>query len=139
MTEKAKKTLTRTLLKAGGIAASIGLPAWAILEKFPVWKAEQGTGKTIGIGAVMVLFVLLVTFRKTVWTFVQEKTGLKSAPPLMMWAVLFCVFLGLQSLIGILADLITICLAGIVGCAIGTGTTVVANILDGIQENAEGE
>lgn len=139
MEAKKKKNLKISLLKIGGLTASIGLPAWAILEKFPVWKVENGTGKTLGIGAIMALIVAGVTFRKTILNYVKEKTGMKTAPPITMWAIIFVVLLALQAFSAFIPDLITICVAGIVGSGIGVGTTIAEKLMIEAEEAEDKE
>lgn len=122
MTERKRKVLY-WLFRILGIVVSCALPIIAILEKFPIWKESQGTGRTIGIGAILIGFVLLVIFRSTVFSFIAEKLDIKHAPPLVLWLILLLISYILIFIGNVIADMTTVFWMGFIGCAIGTALT----------------
>lgn len=120
MKQKTKKRLKILSFKSAGVVVSVALPAWAILEKFPVWKAETGTVRTLGIGGIMVAIVAFVTFKRSILNYIKEKTGMKTAPPLAIWAVLLIASFALTAVANILVDMRVIFIAGLAGSGIGT-------------------
>ena len=129
MRARTKKRLTLLSFKGASIAVSAGMPIWAILEKFPLWREEAGALQTLGIGGVMIVAVSVITFKKTVFNYLKEKTGMKSAPPLAIWAVLLFVSFALSALADAMSDMRTVFVAGIVGSGIGTALNFIGETL----------
>jgi hypothetical protein len=65
MTEKKRKTLY-WVFKLLGILISCALPIWAICERFPIWTEKHDAGYSIGVGAILILVVLLVVLFSSV-------------------------------------------------------------------------
>lgn len=123
---KEKHNKAYWLLKIAGILISCALPIWAICEKFPVWKETHGDSHSVGVGLIMVLIVLLIVFRKTVFNFLRDKINLKHAPPIAVWLVLL-VFAYLMVYLGsVMQDMVTVLWMGFIGCSIGTFLTYLA-------------
>jgi hypothetical protein len=125
MTEKKRKTLY-WVFKIIGIVVSCLLPIWAICEKFPLWTVEYGANKTVGAGGILVLIVMLVIFRKTVFNFMSDRLKLKHAPPLVVWLVMLVIAYVLTYINNFIQDLTTVFWMGLIGCAIGTVLTFIA-------------
>jgi hypothetical protein len=125
MTEKKRKTLY-WVFKIIGIVVSCLLPIWAICEKFPLWKVEYGTDRTVGAGGILILIVMLVIFRKTVFNFINDRLKLKHAPPLVVWLVMLVIAYVLTYINNFIQDLTTVFWMGLIGCAIGTVLTFIA-------------
>lgn len=125
MTEKKRKTLY-WVFKIIGIVVSCLLPIWAICEKFPLWTVEYGTNKTVGAGGILILIVMLVIFRKTVFNFISDRLKLKHAPPLVVWLVMLVIAYVLTYINNFIQDLTTVFWMGLIGCAIGTVLTFIA-------------
>jgi hypothetical protein len=125
MTEKKRKTLY-WVFKIIGIVVSCLLPIWAICEKFPLWKVEYGTDRTVGAGGILILIVMLVIFRKTVFNFISDRLKLKHAPPLVVWLVMLVIAYVLTYINNFIQDLTTVFWMGLIGCAIGTVLTFIA-------------
>lgn len=126
MTEKKRKTLF-WLFKIAGIVVSCALPIWAICEKFPIWVTNHGTEHSIGMGAILILIVLVIVFRRTVFDFIKEHLDLRHAPPLLIWLVIVAIAYILVYLGEVMRDMTTVCWMGFVGCAIGTFLTYISN------------
>lgn len=122
----AKRKALWWLFKALSVIVSCALPIMAILEKFPLWTEEAGTGRSVGAGLVLILLVLLIVFRKTVFDFIRDRLNLKHAPPLTIWIVLIILSYSLIYISGILRDMNTVFWMGLLGCAIGTLLTYIA-------------
>lgn len=125
MTERKRKALF-WLFKCAGIIISCALPIWAICEKFPLWAEDHGTGRSVGVGIILIGFVLLIIFRKTVFDFVNDHFNLQHAPPLMIWLVLLVVSYILIYIGEVMEDMTTVFWMGFIGCAIGTFFTYIS-------------
>lgn len=114
------------LFKLLSIVVSCALPIWAIYEKFPIWTMTHGASRSVGVGAILVLIVLLVIFRKAVFNFLEEKLKLRHAPPLVIWLAMLIVSYILVYINRFINDLTTVFWMGLIGCAIGTVLTFIA-------------
>ena len=61
MTEKRRKILY-WILKLSAIVISCALPKWAICERFPIWELTHSKAKSISVGGVLILIVVLLIF-----------------------------------------------------------------------------
>lgn len=126
MTDKKRKVLF-WVFKIAGILIACAFPIWAICEKFPIWAEDAGVGRSIGVGGILILFVLLIIFRKTVFDFLVKKLKLQHAPPLVVWLVLLVISYVLVYIGKFMEDLTTVFWMGFIGCAIGTFLTYISN------------
>jgi hypothetical protein len=122
MTERKRKILY-WFFKIASVLVSCALPIWAICERFPMWRELHGTNRTVGIGIILIAFVLLVIFRKTVFNFITDKFNLKHAPPLVVWLVMLIISYILVYLGEIMRDMTIVFWMGFLGCGIGTFLT----------------
>lgn len=113
------------LLKNGSIFISCLLPILAICEKFPFWNTTYGTGRSIGIGAILTLIVVVIIFRKSVVRFFEERLKLNHAPPLLVWGIMLIIAYVLIFISDFLRDLTVVFWMGLIGCLIGTLMTYV--------------
>ena len=125
MKEKRNKILY-WVFKVLSVLISCALPIWAIYERFPMWTEAYGTGRSIGTGAILVIIVVLIIFRKSVFDYIVEKLKLKHAPPLAVWLALLVVSYILVYIAEFMRDLNTVLWMGFIGCAIGTVITYIA-------------
>jgi membrane protease YdiL (CAAX protease family) len=125
MTEQKRKRLY-WLFKVLGVVVSCAFPIAAILEKFPIWTEAHGAEYSIGAGGVLILIVLLIIFRKSVFGFMKDRLNLKHAPPIVVWIVMLIVAYTLLFINSFIEDMTTIFWMGLVGCAIGTVLTYIA-------------
>ncbi len=125
MTETKRKKLYWTF-KLAGIVISCLLPIWAICEKFPIWTVQHGTGHSIGVGTILILIVVLVIFRRTIFKFFKDKVNLQHAPPLAVWLVLLIISYVMVYLGNVMNDMTTVFWMGLIGCGIGTFLTYIA-------------
>lgn len=125
MTTEQKNKIFYLIFKIGGIFVSCLLPIWAICEKFPIWSMSYGTEKSVGVGAVLILIVLTIIFRKAVFKFLSDKLKLDHAPPLAVWLILLVISYVLIYIGNFLRDLTTVLWMGMLGCAFGTMLTFV--------------
>lgn len=124
-----KETRSKVLywvFKVLSVLISCALPIWAIYERFPMWTEAYGTGRSIGTGAILVIIVVLIIFRKSVFDYIVEKLKLKHAPPLAVWLALLVVSYILVYIAEFMRDLNTVLWMGFIGCAIGTVITYIA-------------
>lgn len=122
MTEKKRKRLY-WLLKLLGIFVSCALPIFAICEKYPVWEETHGANHSAGVGVVLILIVLLIVFRRTVFDFIRDKLDLKHAPSLMAWLVMLVVAYVMAYIGDFMMDMTKVLWMGLIGSAIGNVLT----------------
>ena len=137
MTEKQRKT-KYWIFKISSILISCGLPIYAICEHLPVWTESHGTARSVGAGGIICLIVIAIIFRKSVFEFIKDKMKLEHAPPMAVWLALIIVSYILIYINRFLHDLNTVFWMGLVGCAIGTGLTYIAENWYGKEEKADG-
>lgn len=126
MTSERRNKLLYWAFKIVGIVLSCLFPIWAVCEKFPIWSVSYGTGRSVGVGAILILIVLLIIFRKSVFKFIADRFNLQHAPPLSVWLVLLIISYVLIYIGNFLKDLTTVLWMGMLGCAIGTFLTYIA-------------
>lgn len=125
MTDRKRKTLY-WVFKLLSIVVSCSLPVWAVTEKFPLWKKDYGTGRSVGMGIILIAIVLLVIFRRTVFDFIRDHLNLKHAPPLTIWLVMLVISHILVYIGDVMRDMTTVFWMGFIGCIIGTFLTYIS-------------
>ena len=126
MTEKKSKRLY-WLFKVLSVIVSCALPIWAICEKFPVWTEKHGEAHSVGVGLILIAFVIIIIFRRTVFNFIRDKLNLKHAPPLVVWLVMLVISYIFIYLGEVMKDMTTVFWMGFVGCIIGTVLTYISD------------
>lgn len=114
------------LFKSLGILVACLLPIWAILEQFPVWTFSYGRVRSMGVGGILILIVLLIVFRKTIFNYLVDRLKLKHAPPIVVWIAMLIASYILIFIGNFVQDLTTVFWMGLVGCAVGTVLTYIA-------------
>lgn len=126
MTAEKKRKIKYAALKILSIIVSCGLPIYAVCEHFPLWTVSYGESRTIGAGVIISLIIIVVVFRKAVFQYFRDKLNLRHAPPLAVWLIMLVVSYILLYINQFIRDLTTVFWFGLVGCAIGTALTYVA-------------
>ena len=126
MTEK-KRKLLYWLFKGASVLIACALPIFAICEKFPLWTEESGAGRSVGAGVIMIGIVLLIVFRRSVFTFIKDHLNIKYAPPITIWLVLILISYGMIYISNALRDMNTVFWMGFIGSAIGTVLTYISD------------
>lgn len=139
MTTEKKNKILWWVFKIGGIFVSCLLPIWAILEKFPIWATTHGTGRSIGVGAILTLMILAIVFRKSVFPFILERLKLSHAPPLAVWLILLVCCYVMVYIGNFLEDLTVALWMGMIGCAIGTLLMFIGEHFFGKKEEQKNE
>ena len=134
MTEKKRKTLY-WVFKLLGIFVSCFLPILAICEKFPVWTETHGATHSAGVGVVLILIVLLIVFRRTVFGFIRDHFDLKHAPPIMVWLVMLVIAYVMIYIGNFMRDMTIVLWMGLVGCAIGTFLTYLSDRIGKVKRD----
>jgi hypothetical protein len=124
MTTKKSKRLY-WLFKVLSVFISCAFPIWAIVEKFPMWRDTHGI-HSFGVGFILILIVLTIVFRRTVFNFIRDNLNLKHAPPIVVWLIMLIISYILVYIGEFMSDLTTVLWMGLVGCAIGTVFTYIA-------------
>lgn len=125
MTERKRKSLFWAF-KIASVLVSCAFPIWAICERFPIWTVDHGTKRTVSLGLILILFVVLVIFRKSVFDFVKKHLKLENAPPLTIWLVLIVICNLLIYLGEVMKDMTIVFWMGLIGCVIGNLLTFIA-------------
>ena len=132
-----KRKVSYLIFKFFGVFISCFLPIWAICEKFPIWTTKYGSSQSIGAGGILILIVLLVVFRKTVFQFLLDRLNLKHAPPIVVWLVMLIVSYVLVYIGNFMRDLTIVFWMGLIGCSIGTLFTFIAESRFGEEKKNE--
>lgn len=116
-----KRKALAVFLRIISFAMFIAAPAVVISEKFPLWKQQGGSGTAIGSGAVILLAIAFITFRKYITAWVTEKLGTMSAGVSLafLWSVLAIVCTVLANITTILYDLSTVFTWSAIGAVSG--------------------
>lgn len=138
MSSRKRKTFY-WLFKILSVLVACALPIWAIWEKFPIWTYSYGTSRSVGVGGILVLIVILVIFRRAVFKFITDKLKLRHAPPLVIWLVLLIISYILVYINQFINDLTTVFWMGLIGCAVGTVLTFIAENRFGKKEEQKNE
>lgn len=133
MSEK-KRKIKYWALKVLSIIISCLLPMYAVWDHFPIWTENHGTVRSIGAGGIICLIVLVVIFRKAVFNFLKDKAKINHAPPVVGWLVMLIISYVLLYISNFIQDLTTVFWMGLVGCAIGTVLTWIAENKYGKKE-----
>jgi cadmium resistance protein CadD (predicted permease) len=107
---------------------------YAVWDHFPIWTENHGTVRSIGAGGIICLIVLVVIFRKAVFNFLKDKAKINHAPPVVGWLVMLIISYVLLYISNFIQDLTTVFWMGLVGCAIGTVLTWIAENKYGKKE-----
>ena len=138
MTEK-KRKFWYWYLKIFSVLISCGLPIYAVSEHFPLWKISYGTTRSIGAGGIICLCIVVIVFRKSVFQFMRDRLNLKHAPPLAVWLIMLILSYVLLYINQFIRDLTSVFWFGLVGCAVGTAMTFVAeNVFGKKKEDGDG-
>lgn len=133
---KAKKSKAiYYLLKMASVIVACALPLWGIFEKYPLWVDTHGSARSIGVGGLLGIIVLLVIFRRTVFGWLKEKWKLKYAPPITVWIAMIIVSYTLMFVGKFLYDITTICWMGLIGSALGGVLTFIGENFFGVEED----
>lgn len=137
MSEKSRKT-KYWIFKLLSVLIACGLPIFAVCEHFPIWTVSHGAVRSLGVGFIIILVVIAVIFRKSVFNFLSEKLKLTHAPPMLIWLIMLIVSYVLLYINDFVRDLTTVIWMGLLGCAIGTGLTYIAEHFYGKDEDNNG-
>lgn len=117
-TEK-KRKLIGWLFKIAAIVVSCGLPVLAICERFPIWREAYSKPKSIGVGGILILIVVFLIFRKTVFGYIKSKMKFEYMPPIIAPIIMLVLSYVLMYLADFMQDLNTVSWMYFLGCAIG--------------------
>lgn len=114
------------VFKIVSVAISCFFPISAIFAKFPLWTETHGAGRSLGVGMILTIIVVLIVFRKSVFSYIKKKLKLKHAPPLAVWLVLLVISYVFVYMADFMRDLNTVLWMGLIGCTIGNVLTFIA-------------
>ena len=134
---KKKSKAIYYLFKIASILVACALPMWGILAKYPLWVDTHGSARSIGVGGLLGIIILLIIFRRTVFSFLKEKWKLKYAPPITVWIATIIVAYTLMFVSKFLYDITTICWMGLIGSSLGGVLTFVGENFFGEEKSNE--
>lgn len=122
-------------------AVTVGMPLTIVAYKFPLWKAQGGGSGAMGAGTIILIIIVLVTFRKYIVAWAKEKLGALSAGVslVLLWSTLAVVCMVLASITTILEDLATVFLFSAIGAAIGVALLHGARKISQMEEKPREE
>lgn len=142
MTSTTKRKLGSAGLRVLGFGSAVGIPVAVVLQKFPLWNVETNRpvdAKTLGVGGIMALLIVLVGCRRQLWPVIKDKMHITAVGALIFWGVAFALLLGVEKMIPLLPDLRTICIAGLAGTGIGQVLDTVAGNVDPAKGEKDSE
>ena len=129
MKKETKNKILYGFFKVLSVLISCAFPIWAICERFPLWRNQHGALRSIGTGTILIIIVVLIVFRKSVFKYIVERLRLRHAPPLAIWLTLLAVSYIFIYIAEFMRDLNAVLWMGLLGCAIGTVLTFIAERL----------
>jgi ABC-type uncharacterized transport system permease subunit len=99
---------------------------------------SYGATRTVGAGLIIMLVVVAIIFRKAVFNYLKDKMKLQNAPPLAVWMICLIISYILLYINKFISDLTVVFWMGLVGCAIGTVLTYIAENWYGEKETKDG-
>lgn len=109
----------------------IGVPVWAVMEKFQVWAKEYSPAKSAGIGLLLIACIVVAVGRKVIVPAIAKWLGwLVGWVALALGAGLLAgISVWLYNSLQILHDLGTVCIACCVGFSIAAAIAAVGKII----------
>lgn len=140
MTKNKRKALVWSL-RVLAVAATVGLPFAVVCTKFPLWRTQGGRFGAVGTGAIILLIVIFVTFKRYIMAWAAEKLGALSAGVslVLLWSTAAIICLAIAAITTIVQDLATVFIFAAVGAAIGVGLFSVAKMISGDEEGRDGK
>lgn len=128
-------------LRILAVAATVGLPFAVVYTKFPLWRAQGGSFGAVGTGAIILLIVIFVTFKRYILAWAAEKLGTLSAGVslVLLWSTAAIICLAIAAITTIVQDLATVFIFAAIGAAIGVGLFSVAKMISGDEEGRDGK
>ena len=122
-------------LKVLAFTVNILFPAWAVMDKFPVWKEERGLLASLGVGALIIGVIVAWTARNALAAWVKRMLGDFAYAQSAFWLGGVVILLILNAVAGLVADLLTVWIAGTAGMLAGTAILWAAKRVSGGAEN----
>ena len=121
-----KRKLLYFITKFMSVFVSCALPMRAVVEHFPIWTASHGITRSVGTGGILCLVIAATVFRKSVFAYLRDRLRLRHAPPLAVWLAMLAVSYLMIYITPFVRDLTAVFWFGLLGCAVGTALTFVA-------------
>lgn len=136
-----KRKVVAWVLRILAVAATVGLPFAVVYTKFPLWRTQGGRFGAVGTGAIILLIVIFVTFKRYIMAWAAEKLGTLSAGVslVLLWSTAAIICLAIAAITTIVQDLATVFIFAAVGAAIGVGLFSVAKMIRGDEEGRDGK
>lgn len=138
---KNKRKAIAWALRILAVAATVGFPFAVVYTKFPLWRAQGGRFGAVGTGAIILLIVIFVTFKRYILAWAAEKLGTLSAGVslVLLWSTAAIICLAIAAITTIVQDLATVFIFAAIGAAIGVGLFSVAKMISGDEEGRDGK
>lgn len=119
----------------------IGVPVWAVLEKFPIWSKEYSPVKSAGIGLLLIACIVVAVGRKVIVPAIAKWLGwLVGWVALALGAGLLAgISVWLYNSLQVLHDLGTVCIASCVGFSIAAAIAAIGKIIGDSESTGKEE
>lgn len=136
-----KRKAVAVFLRALAIALFLALPAAVISTKFPLWREQGGSGVAIGSGALLLIAIIFITFKKYITAFAAEKLGALSAGVslVFLWSAMTLVCILMAEIATIIDDLTTVFLWSAIGAAAGLSCQTIARRIEQPKQQKEAD
>lgn len=119
----------------------IGVPVWAVLEKFPIWAREYSPAKSAGIGLLLIACIVVAVGRKVIVPAIAKWLGwLVGWVALALGAGLLAgISVWLYNSLQVLHDIRTVCIACCVGFSIAAAIAAIGKIIGDSESTGKEE
>ncbi len=128
-------------LRILAVIFTVGLPFAVVYSKFPLWRTQGGGWGAFGTGAIILIIIVFVTFRKYITAWATEKLGTLGAGVslIFLWTTLAIVCMVIAAITTIIQDLATVFIFAAIGAAVGVGLMALAKRICADEEGDHGE
>lgn len=136
-----KRKAVAVFLRVLAVALFLALPAAVISTKFPLWREQGGSGVAIGSGALLLIAIIFITFKKYITAFAAEKLGALSAGVslVFLWSAMTLVCILMAEIATIIDDLTTVFLWSAIGAAAGLSCQAIARRIEQPKQQKEAD
>ena len=126
-------------LHVGAYATFILCPVSAVIAKFPLWKEQGGLMASLGTGTLVIGVIVAFTLRNLLSEWIKERFGGFAWSQSQFWIGGTIVLMILNTIAGVISDLLTVWLAGTCGLLAGALMLQLEKKLEGKHDGTESD
>lgn len=132
-----KRQALRKILYVVSYIVGIGVPVWAVLEKFPSTAHSNGTAKTVAFSSILILIIISAVWGKVILKALRQYFGWITGWVGLAFssAILAAIFTWLYKSAEMIKNISTVCIACCVGFAMAAMISGFAKFI--LKENGE--